>query len=121
MSGTTSGVIATLASNGEDVNLEFFPGKSLDFTVFWQNDQGMAIDITGASGVLQVRDLHDNVIATFNATVNGAAGSLNFAATPAETAVINEEGVYEVEMTTAGGQVNRVISGTATVAREVSK
>ena len=121
MSGTTAGVIATLNSNGEDIDLEFFPGKTLDFTVLWQDSEGNPINISGASAVLQIRDLFGNAIATFNASVNGTAGSLAFSGTPTDTAQINEEGVYEVEMTTSGGDVYRVISGAVTIAKEVSK
>jgi hypothetical protein len=112
MSGTTSGVTFTQA--GEDTNMHVFRGKTLKFDVIWGGTT--PIDISGYTAALQARSLDGQLmldLSTANGaiTIDGPNGTLSFAAPPATTSLVSRPGRYELEMTTAGGDVYRVISG----------
>ncbi|NOZ33170.1 MAG: hypothetical protein GXP01_08900 [Alphaproteobacteria bacterium] len=120
MSGTTSGVRFT--QTGDDTNMQIFRGKSLGFVVIWGGSN--PIDITGYSAALQARSLDGELmldLSTGNGaiTIDGPNGVLGFSATPATTAQVSKPGRYELEMTTAGGLVYRVISGGVSPVDEV--
>ena len=112
MSGTTSGVV--FSRTGEDTNMRIFRGKTLSFSIIWGGST--PLDITGYSVRLQARD-HLGVLildlSTSNGgiTIDGPNGTLSFNAAPALTDQVVTAGRYEVEMTTAAGDVYRVISG----------
>jgi hypothetical protein len=112
MSGTTSGVV--FSRTGEDTNMRIFRGKTLSFSVIWGGST--PLDITGYSARLQARDrggalMLDLSTSNGGITIDGLAGTLSFAADPALTDQVLTAGRYEVEMTTAAGDVYRVISG----------
>ncbi|MBL4800170.1 MAG: hypothetical protein JKY50_22470 [Oleispira sp.] len=117
MSGTTSGVVFTSTGNSsDDLNFRIFQGKTVSFEIIWGGSS--PIDITGYSSSLQIRASRDrDLIFEFSTTngriaIDGPAGKLTFSATDTETAVIDRDGIYEVELVNTGGDVFRVISGT---------
>ncbi|PHS21160.1 MAG: hypothetical protein COA84_16045 [Robiginitomaculum sp.] len=112
MSGTTSGVI--FSRTGEDTNMRIFRGKTLSFSIIWGGSA--PLDITGYSARLQARDrggalMLDLSTSNGGITIDGPGGTLSFAADPALTDQVLTAGRYEVEMSTAAGDVYRVISG----------
>lgn len=112
MSGTTSGV--TFEQSGDDVHLSIFRGKTLSFDVIWGGSA--PIDITGYQAALQARSANGGLmldLSTANGgiVIDGPNGKLSFLAAPAITDQVTKPGRYEVEMTTPGGNVYRVISG----------
>jgi hypothetical protein len=121
MSGTTSGV--AFSSSGGDVNMLIFQGKTLNFNVVFGGES--PVDITGWTVTLQARDKRGVVIlelstgAAGGVTLGGANGTMMFAMAAADTAEIRSSGVYEIEATTAGGDVYRVMSGAFGVIGEV--
>jgi hypothetical protein len=94
--------------------MRIFRGKTLSFSIIWGGSA--PVDITGYSARLQARD-HLGVlmldISTSNGgiQIDGPSGTLSFNADPALTDQVVTAGRYEVEMTTAAGDVYRVISG----------
>jgi len=120
MSGTTSGVSFT--QSGDDTNMRIFRGKSLSFQIIWGG--ATPIDITGYTASLQARGLDGNLLldlSTSNGgiTIDGPNGKLSLSASPAATSLVRKVGRYELEMTSVGGDVYRVISGGISPVEEV--
>ncbi|VAW12426.1 hypothetical protein MNBD_ALPHA09-1891 [hydrothermal vent metagenome] len=120
MSGTTSGVV--FSRSGDDTNMRIFRGKTLNFEIIWGGSA--PIDITGYQASLQARDAAGDLmldLSTGNGgiVIDGPTGKLSFTAAPAITDQVIKAGRYEVEMTTAGGDVYRVISGGISPVAEV--
>ena len=120
MSGTTSGVSFT--QSGDDTHMQIYRGKTLSFEIIWGG--ASPIDITGFSASLQARGLDGTLmldLTTGNSGIvlDGPNGKLSFSANPALTDQVKKAGRYEVEMTTAGGDVYRVISGGISPVEEV--
>ena len=121
MSGTTSGVAFT--NTGDDVNMQIFRGKSLRFDIIWGG--ATPIDITGYQAALQARNLAGSLMldlttANGGIVIDGPNGKLSFSAGPEITNQVTNAGRYELEMTTAAGDVYRVISGSISPVEEVS-
>jgi hypothetical protein len=120
MSGTTSGVQCTSSDTGTDMTV--FRGKSLSFEIVWGGPT--PIDVTGYTASLQVRSYSGRVLmelSSANGRVanGGATGRFMFTAPPSVTRAVDTHGTYEVELTTASGQVYRVISGNAAIEEEI--
>ena len=120
MSGTTSGVAFT--RSGDDVNLQIFRGKSLDFCIIWGGST--PIDITGYQAHFQARDLNSNILLNLDTNnggiaVNGVAGEMRVKAAPSITGLVSKPGRYELELTNQSGDIYRVISGSIAPVDEV--
>ena len=121
MSGTTSGV--EFSQSGDDVHMRIFRGKTLNFEIIWGG--ASPIDISGCQASLQSRDAQGNLmldLSTGNGgiVIDGPNGKLSFSASPTITGQVKKAGYYEVEMTTAGGDVYRVISGGISPVEEIA-
>ena len=109
-------VFTSTGNSSDDLNFRIFQGKTVSFEIIWGGSS--PIDITGYSSSLQIRASRDrDLIFEFSTTngriaIDGPAGKLTFSATDTETAVIDRDGIYEVELVNTGGDVFRVISGT---------
>ena len=113
MSGTTSGV--NISQSGEDINLQIYRGKSLNFNIIWGGSA--PIDITGFSAKLQAQSHDGGTMLDLNTVnggiiIDGANGKLSLKASPTLTDQVTKPGRYELEMTNVAGDVFRVISGT---------
>jgi len=122
MSGTTSGVL--FAKSGQDTHMTIFRGKSLRFEIIWGG--AAPIDITGYSAALQVRGAGGELLmelSTANGRVSngGTDGKLTFTAPPQATRAVTGPGAYELELTSASGEVYRVISGLVSIEDEVAQ
>ena len=120
MSGTTSGV--NITQSGEDINLQIFRGKTLNFNIIWGGST--PIDITGFQACLQAESLDGDVLldldtANGGITIDGANGKLSFKASPVLTDQVKKPGRYELEMTNLSGDVFRVISGSIAPIAEI--
>ncbi len=120
MSGTTSGVAFT--QSGGDVNMHIFRGKTLHFEIIWGGST--PIDITGYEAVLQARNIRGDLMLDLSTSnggiaIDGPNGRLTLSASPTLTNQVTMAGAYELEMTTAGGAVYRVISGGISPIEEV--
>ena len=120
MSGTTSGVL--FSQNGEDVHMQVFRGKTINFEVIWGGSS--PIDVTGYQASLQIRD-HKGALLLEMSTANGkiatggSDGKLSFSGTDADSRAIDRAGVWELELTTPAGQVYRALSGTVAPVEEI--
>ncbi len=122
MSGTTSGV--NITQSGEDVNLQIYRGKTLNFNIIWGG--ATPIDITGFQASLQAKSLDGDTlldldIANGGIIIDGANGKLSFTASPVLTNQVTKPGRYELEMTNLSGDVYRVISGSIAPIEEITQ
>ena len=120
MSGTTSGV--NITQSGEDINLQIYRGKTLNFNIIWGGST--PIDITGFQASLQAQALDGDVLLVLDTgnggiIIDGASGKLSFKANSVLTEQVNKPGRYELEMTNLSGDVYRVISGSIAPIEEI--
>jgi hypothetical protein len=88
-------------------------------------ENGSAMNLTGYSVASQMRSTHDSstVVATFTANVSNASnGQITLTMSNSTTSGI-EEGmyVYDVEITSGGGVVTRIMQGQVTTTPEVTR
>lgn len=120
MSGTTSGV--NITQSGEDINLQIYRGKTLNFNIIWGGST--PIDISGFQASLQAQSLDGDLLLDLDTVnggiiIDGANGKLSFKASPILTNQVNKPGRYELEMTNLNGDIYRVISGSIAPIEEI--
>lgn len=113
MSGTTSGV--NITQSNDDINLQIYRGKTLNFSVIWGGET--PIDITGFDAALMAVSHEGDVIldltvANGGIVIGDANGQITIKASAELTANFTKIGKYELELTNVSGDVFRVISGT---------
>ena len=102
--------------------MRIFRGNTIAFEVIWGGDT--PIDITGYLAILQLRDLKNNLLlemSTANGKINmgGINGKMTFTGTEDDSRAVTSIGVWELELTTPGGDVYRALSGAFTPVSEV--
>lgn len=106
-------------------NLYIDQGSTFSTTVFVKNDDETVFDLTGFTAAGQIRKSYSSSTAvdfTLEIANPASLGQINASLTPAQTSTL-EEGryVYDIEVTTSGGTVTRVIEGLITVSPQVTK
>jgi hypothetical protein len=97
-------------------------------TFVYKDSAGTAIDITGYTAALQIRDTYADsttdlaLTSTSGITITGATGTLAVHATATQTtAIAAGQYVYDLEITSAGGIVTRLVQGKITVSPQVTR
>ena len=114
---------------GNRYDLEIKQGATLSLTATWKDSAGTAINLTGYTARMQVRATYDSsatilsLTSAAGITLGGAAGTIAIAVSAATTAALTApfSGVYDLEVVSGGGEVTRLLEGTATVSPEVSR
>jgi hypothetical protein len=114
---------------GNRYDLEIKQGATLSLTATWKDSTGTAVNLTGYTARLQVRATYDSsstilsLTSAAGITLGGAAGTIAITATATVTAALTApfSGVYDLELVSGGGEVTRLLEGTATVSPEVSR
>ena len=98
---------------------------------FRVRDDGVARNLTGWSARMQVRETHASATALLSLTSSPAAGvtidtglgKVTLEATAAQTAALPAPlaAVYDVEMVSPAGKVDRVLEGVARITPEVTR
>jgi len=103
-------------------------GADWYLTVTWNNPSGAPINLTGYTAALQIRTsplAKTSVLSLATGsgiTLGGAAGTIAIHATAAQTgAITNGKYAYDLELTSAGGVVTRLINGTVEVSAQVTR
>ena len=110
-------------------NLEINQGATLSLVATWRDSAGTAINLTGYTARMQVRETYSSstsIVSLTNAagiTLGGAAGTIAIAISATTTAALTApfSGVYDLELVSAGGVVTRLLQGAATVSPEVTR
>ncbi len=104
-------------------------GATWSVTVTYENSDGTPINLTGYTGAMQLRqnynsDTADLTLTTSNGgiAITGLTGTVVVNMTDDQTRLLSEGYyVYDLELTSSGGQVIRLIQGQFTVAAEVTR
>ena len=88
-------------------------------------ENNAVMNLTGYSVASKMRSTHDSstVVGTFTCTISNATGGIITMSMTNSTTGAIEEGiyVYDLEMTSGGGVVTRLMEGTVTVNPEVTR
>ena len=114
---------------GNRFDIEINQGATYELTVTWKDSTGAAINLTGYSARMQVRETYSSastIVSLTNGsgiTLGGAAGTIAILISATTTAALTApfSGVYDLELVSAGGVVTRLLQGAATVTPEVTR
>lgn len=119
------------SSETRAVKLNLYIQQGTDFThvISLQNNDGSPLSIFGYTARMQVRETATSPLAlielstTNGRIVNGGAnGQLTLTLTNVETSALAwRSGVYDLELTSPGGIISRIIEGNVTVGLEVTR
>lgn len=110
-------------------NITVEQGATFVQPIIWKDDDGNVINLTGATAKMQVRQYAGATTVLFEAsTANGKLailgdlGQITLTITAAESSAFTWLfGKYDLEVTTAGGSVYRLLRGNITISSEVTK
>ena len=113
--------------NPATYNIKAYQGATYSLNMTWAIG-GTAVNLTGYSARMQVRESYDSGTAVVSITsgtgitLGGTAGSIILELTPTTTAgVPSGQYVYDLELQTSGGYVTRLLEGNFTVDPEVTR
>ena len=88
-------------------------------------ENNAVMNLTGYSVASKMRSTHDSstVVGTFTCTISNASGGIITISMTSSTTANIEEGmyVYDLEITSSGGTVTRLMEGNITVNPEVTR
>ena len=111
-----------------DINI--IQGSDYGLGISVTTSSGTPMDLTGASARLQARPTVSSPVTYIDLVASSgidileptASGKIQISLSAAETSAINiDSGVYDLELTTSGGQVTRLLSGRVLLNREVTR
>ena len=110
---------------GAVANLYIDQGSTFSTTVFVKNDDETAFDLTAHTAAGQIRKSYSSSTAvdfTLEIANPASLGQINASLTPAQTGAL-EEGryVYDIEVTSTGDVITRVVEGLVTVSPQVTR
>lgn len=116
--------------NLNSYNLEINQGATLALVATWKDSAGTAVNLTGYTARLNVRETYSSASAILTLTtenggitLGGSAGTITLSASATTTAALTApfSGVYDLELVSGGGVVTRLLEGVATVSPEVTR
>jgi hypothetical protein len=112
------------------LDLNCYQGANFDYTLTWQSG-GTAVNLTGYSARMQVRDSYDAGTAIVSLTndtgitLGGTAGTIAIALTATQTAALdgtpNTQAIYDLELVSGAGYVTRLVEGRFYIYPEVTR
>lgn len=110
-----------MATKPGNYDLSIYKGQTLDITFTWKDSAGVAVNLTGYTAKMQIRDVpggtqHDEFLSTGGTpeiTLGAAAGTIRLQVSATDTGAYSfERAVYDLELTvTATGVVTRLLEG----------
>ena len=106
-----------------------YQGATFSRVLTWKDENNVAINVTGYTARMQLRESQDAAAAFITLTtenggiaLGGAAGTITLSISAANTAAITEtSGVYDLELVSAGGIVTRLLAGEVLISKEVTR
>lgn len=109
-----------------DITIE--QGATFTLSATWKDSAGAPVNLTGYSARMQVRSSYDSeevlasLVSPTDITLGGALGTILVTISATSTQLLTiQEGVYDLELQSAGGVVTRLLQGKATISREVTR
>jgi hypothetical protein len=105
-------------------------GATFRRVITWKTSAGVPVNLTGYSAKMQVRErVRDTDVvlecstANGRITLGGSAGTITIVAQDEVTALLSEmpKAVYDLELTSGGGEVTRLLRGNAEIIAEVTR
>lgn len=114
---------------GNRFDIEIKQGATYQLTVTWKDSAGTAINLTGYTARMQVRETYSSsstivsLTSSSGITLGGSAGTIAILISATTTAALTApfSGVYDLEVVDASGVVTRLLEGAATVSPEVTR
>jgi hypothetical protein len=114
---------------GNTFNITINQGATFELTITWKDSAGTAINLSGYTARMQVRETYAStspIVSLTNGagiTLGGAAGTIAIVISATTTTALTApfSGVYDLEIQSAAGVVTRLIQGSATVTAEVTR
>jgi hypothetical protein len=110
-------------------NLNIEQGATFTRTITWKDSTGAAVNLTGYTARMQIRERVDSATALVSLTqasgiaLGGSAGTITLTITSALTDALPnmKKGVYDLELVSSGGIVTRLIQGEVVVSPQVTR
>lgn len=108
-----------------DITIE--QGSTFTRTITWKDENDTAVNLTGYSARLQMResvDASSTFISLTNGsgiTLGGVAGTILIEISATDTAAITQSGVYDLELVSGAGVVTRLLQGNVILSKEVTR
>ena len=103
-------------------------GATFDTTFTWTTSAGSAVNLSGYTARLQIRESVDaaatlvSLTSSSGITLGGAAGTIQVVISATATAAITARtGVYDLELVSGGGVVTRLLEGSVVFVPEVTR
>ena len=105
-------------------NLYIDQGTDFSITVDVTNSDGSVLNLSGYSAAAQMRKTYtsSSVSATFSTSIAEATGQVTLSLTDTQTTALNPgRYLYDLNITSAGGQTSRVVEGQAIITPGVTR
>jgi hypothetical protein len=112
------------------LDLNCYQGANFDYALTWQTG-GTAVNLSGYSARMQVRDSYDagtaivSLTSGTGITLGGTAGSIALELSATQTAALdgtpNSQYIYDLELVSGAGYVTRLVEGRFYVYPEVTR
>ena len=104
-------------------------GATFGQTLTLKDSAGSVLNLTGFSGAMQFREnpeasssILDITTANSRMTMGGNAGTITLAVSATDTAALTaSDGVFDLEITSGAGIVTRLIEGTFSIRRNITR
>jgi len=111
------------------IDLEIDKGATYRKTFYWQDSLGAAINITGYTGRMQIRKSINSSsfiaeLTTENGgmTLTGPEGKIELFISDTDTSsVVENSGVYDIELISAGSEITKFCRGSVAFPEEVTR
>lgn len=96
-------------------------GRNFATTFLLRQPGGVDVaDLAGYSAQSEMRTRNGALLLTFTTAIDVPTGAVTISATPAETALVDKSGVYDVQLTQPGEEL-LIVGGVASLRKEVTK
>jgi hypothetical protein len=111
-------------------NFVIYQGADFDTTLTWKNSDGSAVNLTGYTARLHVRETVESLTTLLEMTtgngsivLGGVAGTIRLLLTSTATAALTWSQPYpfDLELVSGGGIVTRLLEGTFELDKEVTR
>jgi hypothetical protein len=110
-------------------NMTIDQGTTVSIDFQYRTSAGVVIPLTSYTARMQARPTQSSAVTVMDATtdngqlvVTGATGTVTLTLTAAQSAALDfDRAVYDIEIVSPAGVVTRLVQGTVTLSREVTR
>lgn len=104
-----------------------YQGSSFSKVITWRDGANNVMNLTGYTARMQIRQrltgdiLIELTTANGRISLGGTAGTITLEISAADTSAITLDGVYDLELVSGSGIVSRLLQGSVTLSKEVTR